>query len=62
MKENLMINEEKINLDIMLKKIEENLWKTLKSMGLSAKTSSDSKICLKDGENLSLDSKNNVNA
>ena len=29
MKENLMITEEKINLDIMLKKIEENLWKTL---------------------------------
>jgi len=29
MKENLMINEEKINLDMMLKKIEENLWKTL---------------------------------
>jgi len=25
MKENLMINEEKINLDMMLKKIEENL-------------------------------------
>ena len=28
MKENVMINEEKINLD-MLKQIEENLWKTL---------------------------------
>ena len=39
-----------------------DLWKTLKSMGLSAKTSSDSKVCLKDGEKLSFDSKNNANA
>ena len=31
-------------------------------MGFSAKTSSDSKVCLKDGEELSFDSKNNGNA
>ena len=37
-----------------------DLWKTLKSMGLSAKTSSDSNVCLKDGEELSFDSKNNA--
>ena len=38
-----------------------DLWKTLKSMGLSAKSSSDTKICLKDGEELSFDSKTNAN-
>ena len=31
-------------------------------MGLSAKTSSDSNVCLKDGEELSFDSNNNANA
>ena len=31
-------------------------------MGLSAKTSSDSNVCLKDGDELSFDSKNNANA
>ena len=39
-----------------------DLWKTLKSMGISAKTTSDSNVCLKDGEELSFDSKNNANA
>ena len=38
-----------------------DLWKTLKSMGLSAKNSSGTKICLKDGENLSFDPKTTVN-
>ena len=38
-----------------------DLWKTLKSMGLSAKSNSDTKICLKDGEKLSFDPKTNAN-
>ena len=38
-----------------------DLWRTLKSMGLSAKSSSVTKICLKDGEKLSFDSKTNAN-
>ena len=33
------------------------LWKTLKSIGLSKKPSSDTNICLKDGEKLSFTQK-----
>ena len=38
-----------------------DLWKTLKSMGLSSKANSNTKICLKDGEKLSFDPKTNAN-
>lgn len=38
-----------------------DLWKSLKSLGFSSKTSSKSKICLKDNDNLSFDPKINAN-
>ena len=50
----------------MVAKLDQNigkpkdLWKTIKSLGLSSKTNGGSKICLKTNGNLSFDPKTNA--